>query len=288
MNYRKSLFLCLGILTTSIFASAQDTNFYIYLCYGQSNMEGDSPTESIDLNSVPERFRVMSTVDYSNPSRDKGEWYVAVPPLVRENTQLSLIDYFGRTMVENLDENITVGVVPVAVGGSKIEHLSKDYDPTSVVSESKWFQNNMKVYGNKPYDHLIEYARKAQKEGIIKGILLHQGESNTNDTEWPIKVKKLYDDIIGDLGLAPNSIPLVAGEVVSSEKGGVCGSMNEIITTLPDVIPTAVVVSAANLSHRGDGLHFTSESYRELGRRYAREILATMGISNLTQKTEFK
>ncbi|MDE7095940.1 MAG: glycoside hydrolase family 97 N-terminal domain-containing protein, partial [Muribaculaceae bacterium] len=204
----------------------------------------------------------------------------AVPPLVRENTGLTLMDYFGRTMVDNLPENITVGVVPVAVGGCKIEHLSKDYDPATVTSEADWFQGFMKAYDNKPYDRLLECAKKAQKDGVIKGILLHQGESNTGEKEWPEKVRKVYDNLLADLGLAPNSVPLIAGEAVSSEKGGVCGSMNPIINTLPDYLPVAHVVSSANLPQRGDGLHFTSYGYRELGSRYAKEMLSLMGIDD--------
>ena len=282
MKGLKSLMLGSALMAVAVSVNAQDPNFHIYLCLGQSNMEGNAQIEAMDLKNVPERFKVMSAVDYNNPKRVKGEWYVAVPPLVRENTGLTPADYFGRTMVDNLPENVTVGVVPVAVGGCKIEHLSKDYDPTTVTSEADWFQNFMKAYDNRPYDRLLECAKKAQKDGFIKGILLHQGESNTGDKEWPKKVKKVYDDLLADLGLEPNSIPLLAGEVVSSEKGGICGSHNAIIATLPEAIPTAHVISSANLPQRGDGLHFTAYAYRELGSRYAEEMLKTMGIDNPT------
>ncbi len=280
MNPIKKIIFTLAASASTLTMSAQDPNFYIYLCLGQSNMEGNARVEAVDRKNVPERFKVMSAVDYDNPKRTKGEWYVAVPPLVRENTGLTPADYFGRTMVDNLPDNVTVGVVPVAVGGCKIEHLSKDYDPASVTSEADWFQGFMKAYDNKPYDRLVECAKKAQKDGVIKGILLHQGESNTGDKEWPVKVKKVYDNLLADLGLAPNSIPLLAGEVVSSEKGGVCGSHNAIINTLPEVIPTAHVISSANLPQRGDGLHFTAYAYRELGSRYAEEMLKLMGNNN--------
>ncbi len=281
-----------ALLAITISVDAQDPNFHIYLCLGQSNMEGNAQVETMDRQNVPERFKVMSAVDYDYPKRTKGEWYVATPPLVREYTGLTPMDYFGRTMVDNLPENVTVGVVPVAVGGCKIEHLSKDYDPSSVVSEAEWFQNFMKAYDNKPYDRLVECAKKAQKDGVIKGILLHQGESNTGDKEWPNKVKKVYDNLLADLGMEPNSIPLLAGEVVSAEKGGICAAHNAIIATLPEVIPTAHVISSVNLPQRGDGLHFTAYAYRELGSRYAEEMLKTMGINdpklNYSAQAQFK
>lgn len=280
MKILKSLMLGSAVMAAAITADAQDPNFHIYLCIGQSNMEGNARVEQMDRKDVPARFKVMSAVDFNNPKRTKGEWYVAVPPLVREHTGLTPADYFGRTMVDNLPENVTVGVIPVAVGGCKIEHLSKDYDPASVASEAEWFQGFMKAYDNKPYDRLVECAKKAQKDGVIKGILLHQGESNNGDKQWPAKVKKVYDDLLADLGLEPNSIPLIAGEVVSSEKGGICGGHNAIINTLPETLPTAHVVSSAGLPQRGDGLHFTAYGYRELGSRYAKEMLKTMGIDD--------
>ena len=45
------------------------------------------------------------------------------------------------------------------------------------------------TYSGNPYQHLVEMAKLAQKDGVIKGILLHQGESNTNDKNGPTKSK---------------------------------------------------------------------------------------------------
>lgn len=262
------------------YSATPDPNFHIYLCIGQSNMEGNASIEPVDRQTVPERFKVMSAVDYKYPARTKGEWYVAEPPLVRENSGLTPMDYFGRTMVANLPEEVTVGVIPVAVGGCKIEHLDKDYDPTRLAEEAEWFRNFMSAYDNKPYDRLMECARKASEVGVIKGVLLHQGESNTGDKDWSKKVKKVYDNILADLGIKAGSIPLLAGEVVRSDQGGVCGSMNDIIRDLPSTLPSARVVTSAGLAQKGDGLHFTAHSYRVLGCRYATEMLATMGITD--------
>ena len=258
----------------------QDPNFHIYLCLGQSNMEGNAQVEPMDRKDVPERFMTMACVDFRNPERKKGEWYVAVPPLVRESTGLTPIDYFGRTMLENLPENVRIGVVPVAIGGCKIEHLDKDYDASTLSGEAEWFRNFMKAYDNAPYARMVECAKKAKQDGVIKGILLHQGESNTGDPQWWNKVRKVYDDLLSDLDLEPNSIPLLAGEVVASDMGGVCGVMNNIISNVPEDFPMAHSVSSANLPQKGDGLHFTAHAYRVLGTRYATEMLRTMGITD--------
>lgn len=281
MKLLKYLLSSLIVIFTSICGMAEpDQNFHIYICLGQSNMEGNAAIQPVDRLNVPQRFRMMATVDFKEPERRLGEWYVASPPLVRENTGLTPMDYFGRTMLDNLPDEIRVGVVPVAVGGCRIEHLLKDYNPASVSKEAEWFKGFMKAYDNHPYSRLIECAKKAQKEGVIKGILLHQGESNNGDKDWCMKVKRLYDDILSDLGLESGSIPLLAGEMVRKSEGGVCGDMNAIVATLPATLRTARVVSAEGLAQKGDGLHFTAHAYRVLGCRYAVEMLSVMGVKD--------
>lgn len=276
----KNILIAAALSCASVTASAQNPDFYIYLCLGQSNMEGNARVEAEDTVNVPERFKVMSTVDFENPARVKGEWYTAVPPLVRQYTGLTPMDYFGRTMVANLPENVTVGVVPVAIGGCKIEHLSKDWDVADLDKEPGWLQNFMNAYDKEPYRRLLECARLAQKDGVIKGILLHQGESNNGDSLWCEKVTKLYNDLLADLNLNAEDVPLLAGEVVSTEMGGVCGAMNGTIAQLPAYIPNAHVISSAELPQRGDGLHFVADSYRKLGNRYAVTMLNLMGVTN--------
>ena len=281
MNKIKTLLLTAATtLLSTLTLSAQDPNFHIYLCLGQSNMEGNAQVEPSDRKNVSDRFKMMACVDYNYPERKKGEWYVAVPPLVRESTGLTPIDWFGRTMVDNLPDDVNVGVVAVAVGGCKIEHLDKDFDPKNLASEADWFKGFMQSYDNAPYARLLECAKKAQQDGVIKGILLHQGESNTGDPQWWNKVRKVYDDLLSDLNLPPNSIPLLAGEVVASDMGGVCGSMNGIISKVPQDFPMAHTVSSANLPQKGDGLHFTAHAYRVLGTRYATEMLRTMSVND--------
>ena len=102
-----------------------DPDFHIYLCFGQSNMEGNAPIEYQDCEKVDPRFRMMAAVDMKRNNRTKGNWYVAYPPLCRENNGLTPADYFGRTMVEKLPKNIKVGVINVAIGGCSINLFDK-------------------------------------------------------------------------------------------------------------------------------------------------------------------
>jgi len=273
---KRCLLLLAGLIFLHVNVFSQDAKFYIFLCFGQSNMEGNAKAEAQD-SVVDNRFQVMEAVACQNLGREKGKWYAAIPPLCRCRTGLTPADYFGRTLLENLPKGVRVGVINVAVGGCKIELFDKYHYQDYVSTAPSWMTGMIKEYDGNPYGRLVEMARLAQKDGIIKGILLHQGESNTGDSTWPQKVKLVYNNLLQDLDLKPNSIPLLAGETVNADQGGACASMNKIIATLPETIPNAHVISSAGCPQRGDKLHFTAAGYRELGKRYGTKMLSLLG-----------
>lgn len=266
-----------GLLLLCSSAFAHDTNFWVFLCFGQSNMEGFPGIEEQDKTGVDDRFQVLAAVDFPEQGRTKGHWYPAIPPLCRARTGLCPADFFGRTLVAGLPTNIKVGVVNVSVAGCKIELFNKTNYQSYAATAPKWMTNIINSYDGNPYAHLVEMGRCAQKDGVIKGILLHQGESNNNDREWPEKVKAIYDNLLKDLGLAAQQVPLLAGEVVNADQQGACASMNQIIDDLPKTMFTAHVISSAGCESRRDHLHFTPAGYRELGKRYAIEMLSILG-----------
>ncbi|MDP4208848.1 MAG: sialate O-acetylesterase [Bacteroidota bacterium] len=276
MKIKTGISLLAGLFLLSINAFSQDSNFYIFLCLGQSNMEGNARFEAQDT-TVDKRFQVLETVNCPDLKRTKGTWYTAVPPLCRCKTGLTPADYFGRTMIANLPKKVRVGVINVSIGGCKIELFDKDNYQSYVSTAPSWMLNMIKEYDGNPYARLVEMAKLAQKAGVIKGILLHQGESNTNDTLWTKKVKVVYDNLIKDLKLKPKSVPLLAGELVSAEQGGACASMNSIIAKLPKTIPNSYVISSKDCPAAKDHLHFLAEGYRIIGKRYAEKMLSLLG-----------
>ena len=265
-----------------------DPNFQIYLCFGQSNMEGNATPEAQDYENVSERFKMMAAVDFSNPVRKRGEWYTAIPPLCRQGTGLTPADYFGRTMVEKQADNITVGVINVAVGGTSIKGFMEEYVADYVAGETDWFKNHMANYDNNPFRRLVETAKRAQNYGIIRGILMHQGETDGGMGNWTENVKKVYERLLSELNLSADNVPLLAGETVQTDQGGYCGGFNSVIATLPNVIPTAHVISSKGCPQKGDGLHFTAEGYRTIGKRYAEcmlKLLTSTGIDDATAES---
>jgi hypothetical protein len=278
MNCIKHYVLLLILMVVSLGSFAQDRNFYIFLCFGQSNMEGNPRFEPQDT-TVNDRFKLLQAVDCAELGRSKDNWYTAKPPLCRCKTGLSLADYFGKTMVANLPQKIKIGVINVSVAGAKIEIFEKGSYQTYLASEKDWMKNIAAEYNGNPYARLVELAKLAKNKGVIKGVLLHQGESNTNDTLWTQKVKGIYNSLIADLSLKASAVPLLAGELVNADQGGACASMNKIIAKLPDVVPNAYVISSAGCTSSKDRLHFDAAGARKFGKRYGTKMLSLLGYA---------
>lgn len=268
-----SLFFGLGV-AASVFA-APDPNFHIYLAFGQSNMEGQGNIESQD-KTVDKRFQVLWSTNETNCGKKLGEWSDAVPPLASCSGKLGPADYFGRTMVEKTDSKIRVGIVDVAVAGCSIQLFDSPINQSYMNQQAGWFKQRVEAYGGKPYERLIEMAKKAQEDGVIKGIIFHQGETDAGDGQWPSKVKAVYNRILKDLGLE-GDIPFLAGEVLRS---GMSKGANNNIAKLPQQSKNFYVISSEGFNQAlGDGqnVHFTSQEYRDFGKRYAEKMIEVLG-----------
>jgi hypothetical protein len=275
--------LLVATLLASAGAVAQDKKpdpkFHIYLCFGQSNMEAGARPDEQDKGALDPRFQMLATVDNPRLNRIKGNWYVATPPINRPENNMGPVDWFGRNMVANLPQDIRVGVINVSVAGAGIELWDKDNWQKYLDTREQWMKNMVKQYDGSPYARLVEMAKIAQKDGVIKGILLHQGESNSSDTNWPAKVKDIYDNLMKELNLNPKDVPLLAGELKSQEEHGVCWRFNtNILVHLPEVLPNAHIISSKGVKGTPDQFHFNTAGMREFGKRYAIQMLKLEGI----------
>jgi hypothetical protein len=242
-------------------------------------MEAGARPEAQDMGPVNPRFQMLAAVDNPKMNREMGNWYVAEPPINRPENRMGPVDWFGRTMVANLPEEYRVGVINVSVAGAKIELWGKDTYKAYLDSAQVWMQNICKQYDGNPYQRLVDMARIAQKDGVIKGILLHQGESNSSDPEWPQKVKAIYDDLMKDLNLKPKKVPFLAGELKSQEEHGICYRFNtDILPNLLRVLPNSYIISSKGVKGTPDQFHFNTEGMRELGTRYAIQMLKIQGF----------
>ena len=144
-----------------------------------------------------------------------------------------------------MPENIKVGVINVAVGGASINLYDEDKTTEYISKQADWFKNFCKEYDNQPMRRLMECAKRAQKVGVIKGILLHQGCTDNGQKDWPERVKLVYNRMLKELNLKAEDCPLLVGELMTQEDGK-AGNLTDIDRLTADI----------NLDARADNISF--------------------------------
>ena len=282
-HFRKAMAVAGVAVGFSLFAvtdanAAPDPNFHIYIAYGQSNMEGNATNFTDKDKKEHPRVKMFATTSCPRLNRPTvGEMYPAVPPMFKCDQGLSPADWFGRNMADSLP-NVTIGIIPVAQGGTSIRLFDPDDYKNYINSAADWLKNGVKAYGNdgNAMGRIIEVAKKAQEKGVIKGIIFHQGETDGGMSNWEQIVKKTYEYMLKQLGLKAEETPFVAGEMVD---GGSCAGFNSRVHNLSKYIVNFGVASSKGYGSKGDGLHFTVEGYRGMGQRYAQEMLKLINVA---------
>lgn len=232
-------------------------NFHIYIMAGQSNMAGRGIISPSDTISSP-RILVLNT-DH--------KWVFAKEPLHHYEPTRTGLDCglsFGKKLAGSLSDKITIGIVPCAIGGSSIEQWL--YDST---------YRNVALYTN--FKTKIEEAKKS---GVIKGILWHQGESNSGIKSYPLfksRLKECIEKMRKDIGNA--SLPFYAGLLGSFLKSNEFPKSKEVNSDLRSLsleIKNMYIIETSDLKPKSDTIHFDSPSQREMGRRFAKSILQSI------------
>ena len=153
---------------------------------------------------------------------------------------------------------ITVGLIPCAVGGSPIDA----WQPGAFYAGTK----------THPWDDAMQRAQLALKSGTLKGILWHQGESDSNEKLAPGYEAKLHD-LIARMRkeVAAPEVPFIVGQMgkfAEAPWNDARVQVDRAHQDLPKKVKHTAYVSAEGLKHRGDKLHFDSASCREFGKRY--------------------
>lgn len=230
--------------------------FHLYLLIGQSNMAGRGKVEEQDRQPLP---RVLV---FTKDNR----WAEAVDPLHFDKPGIAGVG-IGRSFAKALadaDPTVTIGLIPCAVGGSPID----SWQPGGYHQQTK----------THPYDDMLRRAKLALPAGTLKGILWHQGESDSSPGKAEAYEAKLHA-LVARLRKqfdAPE-MPFIAGQMGRFEKrpwNDAKKMVDAAHRDLPEKVPHTAFVSSDGLTDKGDGVHFDSRSYRELGRRYAKALLA--------------
>jgi hypothetical protein len=240
-------------------ATAQVTNdpslpkekFHLYLLVGQSNMAGRGVIEPEDTIGNP-RILVLNL---------QGKWQIAKNPLHSDRSTSGVGPglTFAREMVKD-DDDIVIGLIPCAVGSSNID-----------VWKAGAYFSKLKVY---PYDDMMTKTKRAMQDGVLKGILWHQGEADCT----PDKVASYKDKLIRLVASLREEfhtpdVPFIAGELPDF-KGPIedVTGFNRVIHEAKNDIRYYDVVTANDLKAKPDRVHINSASQREFGKRYAEKM----------------
>ncbi|MHC4626508.1 MAG: sialate O-acetylesterase [Planctomycetota bacterium] len=225
-------------------------NFHLFLLAGQSNMAGRGIISAEDKEVHPRVFML---------SKD-GKWEPAIDPIHYDKkvAGVGLGKSFALSLAQ-INTDISIGLVPAACGGSPIS----SWEPGGYHDQTK----------SHPYDDAIKRVRHAMKDGAIKGILWHQGESDCTAgraPEYEEKLRKLINRFRKVLNAG--SVPFIIGQLGRFPErpwNDQKKLVNEAHISLSKEMPLVGFVSSDGLSCKQDKIHFDSDSLRRFGRRYA-------------------
>lgn len=252
MNYQKiillvSVFFLFQCKSTLDVTKTKTNPMELYLLIGQSNMAGRATIESQDKDSINNVF--LFTGNKEKP------WERAANPLNKYSTIRKDISMqklgpgysFAKEMAE-ASQGKKIGLVVNAKGGSSIE----EWKP-----------------GNLFYSEAINQTKKALEYGVLKGVIWHQGESNSSKYDmYMSKIAELIEALRKDLN-KPN-LPFVAGQLSPDKPER--NNFNKMILELPNKVKNTGVIATEKTSTI-DSTHFDSASQRLLGKRFAEVLL---------------
>jgi hypothetical protein len=226
---------------------------WVFIMAGQSNMAGRG---FVEPNDTLINKRILSI-------NAEGELIYAKEPLHWYEPNLTGLDCgmsFAQTLLNKIPEDISILMLPVAIGGS---------------STSQWLGDS--TYRNVPlFTNFKEKAALADFYGEVKGIIWHQGESDANDKDlpgYPSRIDKLFKNfryVLGD-----DKLPIIMGELGSYSKTNENWQMiNKAIHAYAEKEKNTSVINTQDLNHKGDFVHFNSDGQREMGRRFAEAYLS--------------
>ncbi|MHA8088041.1 sialate O-acetylesterase [Aquirufa sp. Wall-65K1] len=230
--------------------SSTDPNFHIYILMGQSNMAGRGEMLEPYLSQQHERVFMLNAQNEFVPA--KHPMHFDKPSIVGVGPGLS----FGIEMAKN-SPNIKIGLVPCAVGGSSI---------------LAWQTNALdEATKTHPWDDAKKRILAAQQKGVIKGVLWHQGESDSEPSKRVVYMEKLQGLIAEVRAISQQAhLPFVVGELGYFNQN--YQEFNQILRSLHAPNEGTTCVSAEGLTPKSDNIHFDSKSATELGKRYAQVL----------------
>lgn len=228
---------------------------WIFIMAGQSNMAGRGIVEPMD--TLPDK-RIL-TINKAN------QWIYAKEPLHFYQSQLTGLDCgvsFARELLPHIPDDVSIALIPCAVGGTSIDKWLNDIPSNDVHLSS----------------NLEQKINLAKQYGTIKGILWHQGESDATEEKIPLyknSLKKMYKLIRKYAG--DKKLPILTGKLgMYSDPVKYAPKWQQISNIIVEVVNAdkhAYLIQTDDLTPNDDKIHFDASSQRKVGKRYAEKYL---------------
>ena len=240
-----------AVTTFAVTPIPKKESFHLYLLMGQSNMAGRDRSKLAEQVANPHVLTLT----------DDGKWIVARDPIHSQQGRVEPGAGPGISFAKEMskaDPKITIGLIPCAVGGSPLK---------------RW------VKGGDLYQIAVQRAKAAAQVGTVKGVLWHQGETDTLKKETADSYETRLTQMIKDLRADLNQpeLPVVVGQLgdflsLTSDKYPFVDTVRSAIKHMPEVVQHVGYADSAGLEHQGDKLHFNADAAKELGTRYAKAM----------------
>lgn len=244
----------------------------LYVLVGQSNMVGAAEIPS----DIPVSANIFT---FGNDYR----WSPATAPVDRETNQVDLVSFdaspgfgpalpFAQTLIGQ-NNNQIIGLIPCAKDGSSITDWAKS-------------PSDQSLYGS-----CLKRIRAASPMGTVSGILFFQGEADAIDPQqfpslrpdadaWAEKFATFAYNFRSDIGNP--RLPLIYAQLGQPEDLEGLPNWDAVKTQQENIqIPDATMITTQDLPM--DGIHFTADSYRVIGQRFA-EALGRIGTASGTER----
>ena len=232
-------------------AADEPQNLQIYVLMGQSNMAGRGQLEKTREPLHPKILMLTK----------EERWEPASEPLHFDKSiaGAGLGASFALRMAA-AEPQAMIGLVPCAVGGTPLSRWQKGADL---------------------YEQALKRIRAAQKAGIVRGVLWHQGENDALDLQQAESYGRRLAEMVNDLrqDTGNSQLPFVAGTLGDFLSDDAAGNpshwrtVNAQLLLLPGLTARTAIVDASGLKPKSDGVHFDTPSLRTLGERYATAML---------------
>ena len=266
MKTKAILFLAAILITGGLQAKepvkvpSSKEDFHLFLLMGQSNMSGGVGLAAGDTKPVPSVMKMRWVKEGEGPKWSPGA-HPLHPRRPNKKARFGPGLSFAEAYVAD-KPGVMVGLIPMAWGGRSIVQLSK---------------------GSEIYGDAIRHTKAAMQVGTLKGVLWHQGESDTVEQTrtdaYEKRLRRLIEDVRKDLGNP--QLPFIVGNLAefygtgkdhkAPDRVARITKIKEILRRLPKKVPHTGFVESTGCSPAARAkVHFDRKSCLLMGKRYAK------------------